>query len=154
MLVGAGQEALGSIIEPVGLQTVGSAELLSGSAHRGCGDEQRVQIASDTAFVVGQGHRCAAHDKELCLNAASGQALGELPEQTAHLLRIELPHLAAHARFRDRPVMKIPRWANARGLSWSASGRQRSGTAGYQLSVRRSGSAAHAGACQPSRSAR
>lgn len=103
---------------------------------------------------VHQRHRRPAHDEQLRPQPAGLQTVGQLVEQVADALRVERGAALAHARSSDRPVMRIPRSRNARGLSRSASARKIAGTAGYQPSVRRAASAAQSGACQPSRSAR
>ncbi|WP_181026432.1 hypothetical protein [Rathayibacter tritici] len=130
-----------------------AVELRGDLADREGRGECGVDVARHPLSVVLKCHRGAADDEQLRLLATVFQAIGELLEEGAELLCVELA-VSSHARAKVRPVMRIPRSRKARGLSCSASSRKMLGTSGYHDAIRRSGSPAHAGISHPSRSAR
>src|SRR5699024_3278781 len=142
------------VVEPVGSQPILGPDLRCDHPHLGRRGEQCIHIASQAVLIVGECHRRSPYDEQLRPNPVYSEALGELLTKLAHVARAELSCGPGHARSIDRPVMKIPRSRNARGLSRSASAWKMPGTAGYQRFVRRSGPEVHIGTGQRSRAAR
>ena len=100
MFISSGHKAFRSVVQPVRFEAVALGQLLGNLPHLGRGRKQRVNVARQPLIVISERHCCAAHDKQLSLQAAGLQALRKLLKKAVQVLRVQLFTLTAHARAR------------------------------------------------------